>query len=917
MPLIRNGNSDAQPSPEARCWLFGEWEFHELSRELRHRGTVVELESKPLDVLLQLLLHAGEVLTKTELLESVWPDTSVVEGSLTTAISKLRRVFGDENDIILTVPRVGYRLAVAVRLKVSPATTRVGPGFRAGDQVPRREQWRFVRCLDDSGPGEVWLAENPRTREIRVFKFASDGARLRGLKREVTVARFLRDALGERPWFVRVLEWNFDAEPWFLESEYAGDNLADWAASRGLHSVPLAERLRIVAEIAEAVAEAHGLGVLHKDLKPANILITSIGPGSESGPRIRIADFGNSSLTEPTLLRQLGITNIGFTIDRNAASDPLTGTFMYLAPEVLAGHAPTVAADVYALGVILYQMLVGDFRAPLSPGWEAAIDDPLLRQDVADAACGDPARRLSSAAELAGRLRNLDTRKVRQDELAVAEQRASIAERRLADGRARRPWILAAALTLIAGTVISLLLYIRAATDRDRAQHQTAMATSISRFLSEDLLGRTDPFRSGREDESFHDVVSRASSQIDLRFSGDPLTAARLHQTIARALDARTDYAGARHEYDRAAILFRSDSAAEADLMGVELQRAAMEARSYEKGSLLLAKAILARQESALPRLKTRNRELDVWLASARGMIALIDNDAHLAAANFQEAVAAARQLPSFDETARLTLQQRLAFAYIRLGDGKKAESQARDLIAAFSRSGGPDSPHVLRVRLTLAQALMIQGKHGAAIAEADAIYPEFVKRLGADHELSMQLLTTRAQSEGSLERWDAAVLDDLTIHDAAVKKQGPLSFFAIATLSDAALAQCRGGHDPAGLLNARRSFEDARRAFGPRAGLTGGTAYALAECLIGAGQTPDAERLLSDIDVPVVAQLAGISDWGANVDLARARIAYKKGDFRAARELLQKASPAFLHEGAEAYQKRTVDTLTVALRQP
>ena len=75
-------------------------------------GTLVELESKPLEVLIQLLHRAGEVVTKEELLESVWPGTLVVDGSLATAVSKLRKAMGDEDQLtILTVARIGYRLA--------------------------------------------------------------------------------------------------------------------------------------------------------------------------------------------------------------------------------------------------------------------------------------------------------------------------------------------------------------------------------------------------------------------------------------------------------------------------------------------------------------------------------------------------------------------------------------------------------------------------------------------------------------------------------------------------------------------------------------------------------------------------------------------------------------------------------------
>jgi len=73
---------------QEEVWHFADCEFHELSRELRVKGKRVELESKPLDILLQLLLHPGEVVTKEELLDAVWPSVMVVDGSLATAVSK-------------------------------------------------------------------------------------------------------------------------------------------------------------------------------------------------------------------------------------------------------------------------------------------------------------------------------------------------------------------------------------------------------------------------------------------------------------------------------------------------------------------------------------------------------------------------------------------------------------------------------------------------------------------------------------------------------------------------------------------------------------------------------------------------------------------------------------------------------------
>jgi DNA-binding winged helix-turn-helix (wHTH) protein/serine/threonine protein kinase len=901
-----------------RLWRFADYEFDELGRELRVKGKAVDLESKPLDILLQLLLHAGEVVTKEELLESVWPDVIVVDGSLATAVSKLRKVMGDEDHpAIVTIPRVGYRLGVPVYCKTVAAASGPELGFKAGDAVPGREQWRLSRPMDVSGSSEVWLAQNPKTHEQRVFKFAADGSRLKGLKREITVSRFLRESLGDRPEFIRILEWNFETAPYFLESEYSGSNLAEWADLQGgLSKVPYETRLELLVDVAQAVAAAHDIGVLHKDLKPANVLVV---PGANGGWQIKLADFGSASLFDPSRLRSLGITNLGFTQTASLETQQqLTGTLMYLAPEVLAGQSPSAGADVYALGVMLYQLTIGDFRKPLAPGWEAAIRDPLLQEDIADAACGDPARRLNSAADLVERLRTLDQRRVRRDELEAAERRAKTAEQKLAQARARRPWVVLALIALAAGLAVSFALYRRATSERDNANRQTAIAGSINRFLSDDLLGRGNPFVSGKSSESLMDAIKQASPSIDRKFKDEPLVAARLHQTIARALDNRTDYPDARQEYDRAAALFRqADGELSQDAIIVQLQRTTLESRSYEKDSLPLAKSILGQQEALIAKLPHPRPDLPVWLSSAKGMVALIDNDAKSAAENFQAAVDEASVLPEFDESVRLTFKQRLGFSYIRLGEGAKAEQTFRELIDAFTRLVGPDSPHVLRVRMNLAQAFMIEKKYADAVKEANSIYPQFVSQLGPDHELTMQLLATRAQSEGSLELWDDAIRDDLAIHALAVRKQGPLSFFAIATLTDASLAQCRAGRYREGESNAREAHEASTKGFGPRAGLTGATADTLASCLIGLGNLDDASTLLQQIDVPVVAQLTGDPDWGAGVTLERAEIAYRHRDYQAARGYIETVAPVFTRKDAEPYQKRSFETLKAALDKP
>jgi TolB-like protein/DNA-binding winged helix-turn-helix (wHTH) protein/Flp pilus assembly protein TadD len=143
-----NSNAPARrpEQVQARCWTFADCEFDEFRRELRVRGVVTELEPKPVEVLLCLLAQAGQVVTKENLLEAVWPGTAVVDGSLATAVSKLRKALGDvDSAILLTVPKVGYRLGV-------PVTTI--PAAKATSSAA-------AQPVVEAGRGDVRTAEAP------------------------------------------------------------------------------------------------------------------------------------------------------------------------------------------------------------------------------------------------------------------------------------------------------------------------------------------------------------------------------------------------------------------------------------------------------------------------------------------------------------------------------------------------------------------------------------------------------------------------------------------------------------------------------------------------------------------------------------------------------------------------------------
>ena len=149
MSDLRAGGVDRR---QRRRWRFADCIFDEGNWSLLVNDNRVTVETKPLELLRALLEDAGSLVSKDELLDRIWPNVTVVEGSLPTAVHKLRIALGDENratQIIETVPRVGYRLAVPVHVEESsagPLRSAVIPTPRAPATVTpaymRLSQWR-------------------------------------------------------------------------------------------------------------------------------------------------------------------------------------------------------------------------------------------------------------------------------------------------------------------------------------------------------------------------------------------------------------------------------------------------------------------------------------------------------------------------------------------------------------------------------------------------------------------------------------------------------------------------------------------------------------------------------------------------------------------------------------------------------
>ncbi|GAB1406449.1 hypothetical protein MASR1M8_03680 [Thermomonas brevis] len=829
------------------CWTFGNAEFDEARWQLRVAGQDVELEHKPLEVLQYLLRHAGEAVTKDELLSSVWAGRVVVEAVLTNAVGKLRRALGEQaQDVVATLPRVGYRLGVpASRRSVEflPDASRL----ETGDSVPRRPNWKLESPLARTGSNEVWLARHAKTREARVFKFSLTGRGLAGLKREVTVSRLLHEALGERADFVHVLDWDFELAPYFVESQFGGTSLDRWPDEAGIGKVPRELRLSLFAQAAEAVGAAHGVGVLHKDIKPANLLVEGVGESA----RIRVADFGSSRLFDSGVIDELGITRLGLTQTQTISSD--SGTPLYLAPEVAAGQSATISSDVYALGVTLYQLLVGDFRRPLAPGWESDIEDPLLRQDIADAANGDPAKRLDSASELAERIRSLAARREKRAlELAV-QARIADGEKRLAKARARRPWMIAAMLLLGSGLLASLYYGKRAQDAEVVAQTEAARSnasldaqTALNTFLTEDVIGAAAPDKNKGKQPTVLEALDVAAAGVDARFKGDAGTAGTIHLALARAYQAiaRIEQSE-RHFASASPLLEKAFGATDERSYDALLGRAHM---LIELGTLDDAEKRLGMVRSRLQATKAVTPETRYRYGHTLAYLYERKSDFKAAADEYRKLVALALGHRELGEERLLKSRAELGNALLAIGKSAEAVDQMKQSLIGLEKLNGRRNSRTLQARQFLVQALMQVNKHEEALQQLQLLEEDLVHVLGTKHPQLANVNTLRAIALVSKDRFAEAATEYGKANQLFEETIGRDSPFTLSTLQYRGEALRWAGRSEEAVHALGTRLQDARRVFGDPSPAFAEYAIILAMARVDVGDTKGARSLASYI---------------------------------------------------------------------
>ena len=269
-------------------------------------------------------------------------------------------------------------------------------GLEAGDRVG---PYRLLRPIGSGGMADVWLAERDDGAFAR--EVALKLPLVSRLRRDLAV-RFARErdilARLEHPHIARFYDAGVSADGLpYLAMEYVdGRPITTWCDE---HRVDLAGRIQLFAQVLSAVQFAHANLVIHRDLKPSNILVTDDG-------QVRLLDFGIAKLLAADEERA---PETQLTRSSGRALTP-----EYASPEQMRGEALTIASDVYSLGVVLFEVLVGSRPYRLKIESAAQLEEAILAADplrpsanVTDAAAasrGVSPRRL--AKQLAG---DLDT----------------------------------------------------------------------------------------------------------------------------------------------------------------------------------------------------------------------------------------------------------------------------------------------------------------------------------------------------------------------------------------------------------------------------------------------------------------------------------------------------------------------------
>ena len=627
--------------------------------------------------------------------------------------------------------------------------------------------YRLLRVLGRGGMSTVYVAERSDGAFVQqVALKIVEGARPNTSAR----ARFERErqilATLRHPGIASLFDGGETADglPYYTMELVEGSTITEYCRTQlpGVRA-----RVRLLLDVAAALAHAHRHLIVHRDIKPGNILVTAQG-------HVKLLDFG---IAKPLDTEHAGLVT-------QATLGPMTRE--YAAPEQFRGGEITVATDVFQFGTLCYRILTGQLPYRADPrdayAWSRAVSeqDPVaperaLGGDAAVAAWG--AQRLARVrrqlrGDLGAILRKMLAKSPTErhgsmdalsadlaawlDGRPTAVRRASLAYStwRLL---ARRPYVSAGAalaiVALLATTAFALRQAGIAEHESVRARAEAARANGINEFLV-GLFKVSDPGVNRGDKLTANQILARGADEIDRKFADQPLQRARLQQSIADVYSAIGDYPRTRPLLEQAVATLRQQPGVD----GAELGRALQ--------SLAWLYSRQGERQRALPMLDEAEdllREAQPWpgyelvrLKLARGLTLLRLGRRDEAERSYRDALALTPRVDNADLTAAV----HQSLGVVLYGTPRLAESIAQTRLALdFYRSRhGPDHPEALNCEGNLGLALADLGQLDEARALLDDASQRQARVMGDKSVDYANALDSLCFIDLRREAWQAAI---------------------------------------------------------------------------------------------------------------------------------------------------------------
>ena len=799
------------------------------------------------------------------------------------------------------------------------------PGLRrpAPDAVPPRVgrlgAWELHERIGSGGMGEVYRATRAeggfaQEAAIKLLK--------RGMDSEQILARFLRErrilAGLHHPNIAQLYDGGIsdDGLPWFAMEYVDGRPITSYCEAEGCG---IAERIDLVVAVCQAIDVAHRNLVVHRDLKPANVLVDAAGT-------VKLLDFGIAKLLDQ------GDGELQTEVDMRVL------TPAYAAPEQLRGDPVTTATDVYALGLLLYELLTGELPPEQRDGSAATASTITAPSQLArrSAATGDgaearrrvralegdidtivltalqpePARRYPGPAALAS---DLQRWRSGRPVSARRDSRWYRARKFVARNRALVALSALLLIALLAGLGAALWQARRASAQAALAQEQTRIARAAAeradrgRSFLVSLFQDSSPYRSAKGDTlTAAELLSGAAGRVDTELADYPLEQAELRVAIGSSLLALGQVDLARALIEKAIAQLRTlPSVPPRTLAGALQQYVMLTGESAEvalaTGSAREALRLLEGDDSEAARL------VRVQLRTSLAKFANLRGDSAAALAEYRAILDERTAMFGSADDPRLAVDwNNIGSTHLRENENAEAAMAYRHARRLLASDGGERQPRMIWVELGLGAALNGAGQYAEGAARLDRVDQLAEALLPPGHFIAGAVASARSYSllrtgdpQGA-EREGARAVDILRKHNNVSLPHAQLNHAA-------ALLELGRAAEAAVLLSeAVRGFEAASDGPADQGGSPRlhRARAALGVALVRTGRRAEGERMLE-------AAMEALRAGGARgaVDLAEthllvAQLAQAAGDDGAAAEHRSTAATLFASRWGDAHPR-------------